>query len=105
MLPLQYNRRHLSMQGSTMALRRGVLRLLAILAVCAIGFVPGAPVSGQSSSDSSPLDTGLQMLQGLSSEQRDSIMNQLGGAGGNSGASIGGGSQSLGGRDRQNDQQ
>ena len=86
-----------------MALRRGVVRLLAILAACAIGFVPCAPVSGQSSSDSSPLDTGLQMLQGLSSEQRDSIMNQLGGAGGNSGVS--GGSQSLGGRDRQNDQQ
>jgi protein involved in polysaccharide export with SLBB domain len=86
-----------------MALRRGVVRLLAILAVSAIGFVPGAPVSGQSSSDSSPIDTGLQMLQGLSSDQRDSIMNQLGGAGGNSGVS--GGSQSLGGRDRQNDQQ
>jgi polysaccharide export outer membrane protein len=85
-----------------MALRRGVVRLLAILAVCAIGFVPGAPVSGQSSSDSSSVDTGLQMLQGLSSDQRDSIMNQLGG-GGNSG--VGGGSQSLGGRDRQNDQQ
>ena len=86
-----------------MGLRRGVVRLLAILAVSAIGFVPGAPVSGQSSSDSSPIDTGLQMLQGLSSDQRDSIMNQLGGAGASGGT--GGGSQSLGGRDRQNDQQ
>src|SRR5450631_4685562 len=104
MLPLQYNRRHLSMQGSTMALRRGVLRLLAILAVSAIGFVPCAPVSGQSSSDSSPLDTGLQMLQGLSSDQRDSIMNQIGGGTSGMGGGIGGGSQSAGGRDRQNDQ-
>src|SRR5450755_3398711 len=96
MLPLQYKRRHLSMQGSTMALRRGVVRLLAILAVFAIGFIPCAPVSGQSSSDSSPIDSGLQMLQGLSPDQRDSIMNQVGG---------GAGSQSQGGRDRQNDQQ
>ena len=73
--------------------------------VCAIGFVPGAPVSGQSSSDSSPLDTGLQMLQGLSPDQRDAIMNQLGiGGGGAAGGGLGGGSQSLGGRDGQNDQ-
>jgi polysaccharide biosynthesis/export protein len=86
-----------------MGLRRGVVRLLAILAVSAIGFVPCAPVSGQSSSDSSPIDTGLQMLQGLSQDQRDSIMNQVGGGG--AGGGTGGGSQSLGGRDRQNDQQ
>lgn len=101
-LPLQYNRRHLSIQGFAMGLRRGVMRLVAMLALSAIGFIPCAPVSGQSSSDSSPIDGGLQMLQGLSPDQRDSIMNQLGGG---VGGGIGAGSQSQGGRDRQNDQQ
>jgi polysaccharide export outer membrane protein len=88
-----------------MGVRRSVFRGLAILALSAISFIPCAPASGQSSSDSSPIDTGLQMLQGLSPDQRDAIMNQLGlGGGGAAGGGLGGGSQSLGGRDGQNDQ-
>jgi protein involved in polysaccharide export with SLBB domain len=90
-----------------MGVRRSEFRGLAILALSAISFLPCTPTSGQSSSDSSPIDTGLQMLQGLSPDQRDAIMNQLGigGGGGAGGGGVGGGSQSQGGRERQNDQQ
>jgi protein involved in polysaccharide export with SLBB domain len=86
-----------------MGVRRSGFRWLAILALYAIGFIPCVPASGQSSSDSSSIDSGLQMLQGLSPDQRDAIMNQLG-VGGGTGLG-GGGSQSLGGRTQQNDQQ
>jgi len=73
------------------------------MALCAIGFIPCIPASGQSSTDSSSMDNGLQMLQGLSPDQRDAIMNQLG-IGGGAGGALGGGSQSLGGGNQQNDQ-
>jgi len=86
-----------------MGLRRSVFRGLALLAWSAIGFMPCIPASGQSSSDSSSMDSGLQMLQGLSPDQRDAIMNQFG-IGGGGAAGAGGGSQSLGGGTHQNDQ-
>jgi protein involved in polysaccharide export with SLBB domain len=84
-----------------MGVRRSGFRWLAILALYAIGFIPCVPASGQSSSDSSSMDSGLQMLQGLSPDQRDAIMNQLGIGGG---VGAGGGSQLPGGGNQQNDQ-
>lgn len=88
-----------------MGVRRSAFLWLAILALSAVGFISGSPARGQSSSDSSPIDTGLQMLQGLSPDQREAIMNQLGiGGGGGASGGLGGASQSLGGRDRQGDQ-
>src|SRR5665213_1480294 len=83
-----------------MRVTSGAFRKLAILALSAMAIVPCVPVSGQSLDSSSPIDTGLQMLQGLSSDQRNSIMNQLGtgGVGGNN-------SQSSSNTDRQSDQQ
>src|ERR1700722_12922833 len=87
-----------------MGVRRSGFRGLAILALAAVGFVPYVPASGQSSSDSSTMDSGLQMLQGLSPDQRDAIKNQLGIGGGGAGGTLGGNSQSPGGGNQQNDQ-
>src|ERR1700722_20694302 len=87
-----------------MGVRRSGFRGLAILALAAVGFVPYVPASGQSSSDSSTMDSGLQMLQGLSPDQRDAIKNQLGIGGGGTGGALGGNSQSMGGGNQQNDQ-
>src|SRR3984885_12438303 len=88
-----------------MGVRRSGFQGFAILALAAIVFLRCVPARGQSSPDSSTMDSGLQMLQGLSPDQRDAIMNQLGVGGGGAGSSLGGGgSQSMGGGNQQNDQ-
>lgn len=73
-----------------MRLRRSPFTLLAILVLCITSLTSIGPATAQSSgssSDSSP----LQMLQGLSPDQRDAIMNQLGiGSGSSSSGGLGG---------------
>lgn len=84
-----------------MRLRRRPIWLLAILALSAASLNSTGPATAQSTG-TSPSDSQLQMLQNLTPEQRDAIMNQLGvGAAGGIG---GGGAQTLSGRGRQNDQ-
>jgi polysaccharide export outer membrane protein len=70
-----------------MSLRRRPFARFTILALCAVSFNSVEPASAQSS-DNSP----LQMLQSLTPDQRDAIMNQLGiGSGGGNGGTSGGG--------------
>src|ERR1700693_3257115 len=70
-----------------MSLRRRPFARFTILALCAVSFNSVEPASAQST-DNSP----LQMLQSLTPDQRDAIMNQLGiGGGGNGGGASGGG--------------
>jgi protein involved in polysaccharide export with SLBB domain len=82
-----------------MRLRRRPLALLAIVLLCIVSRTSVGPATAQStgggsSSDNSP----LQMLQSLSPDQRDAIMNQLGiGGGGNTGGGLGGGTGGTGG--------
>ena len=82
-----------------MRLRRRPLALLAIVLLCiasrtSVGPATAQSTGGGSSSDNSP----LQMLQSLSPDQRDAIMNQLGiGGGGNTGGGLGGGTGGTGG--------
>jgi hypothetical protein len=82
-----------------MRLRRRPLALLAIVLLCIASRISVGPATAQStgggsSSDNSP----LQMLQSLSPDQRDAIMNQLGiGGGGNTGGGLGGGTGGTGG--------
>src|SRR5579863_9548628 len=66
---------------SVMRLKQRFSRLLPALS-CAALAVCVAPAHGQNSG--SAIDTGLQILQGLSPEQRSAITQQLGGAGGGS---------------------
>jgi protein involved in polysaccharide export with SLBB domain len=94
-----------------MRLRRRTFRWLAILTLLTFGASATGPATAQSTGSSSSDNSPLQMLQGLSPDQRDAIMNQLGiGSGGNSGSSTGGGLGGLGtqttpaGRQRQIDQ-
>jgi polysaccharide biosynthesis/export protein len=91
-----------------MRLRRRPFRLLAILALCAVSINSTGPATAQNTG-SSPTDAELQMLQNLTPEQRDAIMNQLGigtGTGTGTGAGGLGGAlgQALSGRQRQTDQ-
>jgi len=94
-----------------MRLRRRPFTLLAILALCIASLASVGPALVQGiggSSDNSP----LQMLQSLTPEQRDAIMNQLGIGGGGSGTGGGGlggvlggmGTQAPGARQRQIEQ-
>jgi polysaccharide biosynthesis/export protein len=85
-----------------MRLRRSPFALLAIALMSVASFTSVGPVSAQSTGGSSS-DSSLQMLQSLSPEQRDAIMNQLGvgngssgGMGGNSGIGGAGGLGGLG---------
>jgi protein involved in polysaccharide export with SLBB domain len=70
--------------------RRSPFALLAIVVLCVTSLTSIGPATAQgigSSSDTSP----LQMLQGLSPDQRDQIMNQLGiGSGSSSSGGLGG---------------
>jgi polysaccharide biosynthesis/export protein len=93
-----------------MRLRRRPFRWLAILALSAASINSNGPATAQSTG-ASPSDSQLQMLQSLTPEQRDAIMNQLGvgtGGGGGNGATSGGiggsGTQTNPGRQRQTDQ-
>jgi hypothetical protein len=71
-----------------------------MLTLSAILLIRVDPARGQSSNGSAA-DAGLQILQGLSPEQRDAISRQLGGVGGAGG--LGGSQGALGGRQQQPD--
>lgn len=73
-----------------MRLRRSPFTLLAILVLCITSLTSIGPATAQSSGSSSD-NSPLQMLQGLSPDQRDAIMNQLGiGSGSSSSGGLGG---------------
>src|SRR5579863_10413502 len=67
-----------------MRLMRRFAGLLVLLALTATLISSVDPVLGQV--PGSPADSGMQILQGLSSQQRDSLSQQLGGLGGSLGA-------------------
>jgi polysaccharide biosynthesis/export protein len=94
-----------------MRLRRRPFRWFAILALSAVSINTTGPATAQNVG-SSGADSQLQMLQSLTPEQRDAIMNQLGignGSSGNGSSSSSGGLGGLGqtipGRQRPTDQQ
>jgi hypothetical protein len=95
-----------------MHIRRGPFTRLAILVLCITSLSSVGPVTAQSTGSSD--NTQLQMLQSLSPDQRDAIMNQMGvgnqgtgpasGMGGASG--VGGlGTQVMPGRQRPTEEQ
>src|SRR6267143_6425437 len=72
-------------------------RLLALSTALLLSI---GPASGQNSGNS--IDMSLQMMQGLSPEQRDAILRQLGGLGA---GGLGGTQGTLGGRQQQADEE
>jgi polysaccharide biosynthesis/export protein len=82
-----------------MRVMRRAKSVLTTLAICLISLLPAAHTFGQSNG-SSISDIGQQVLQGMSPDQRDQIMNQLGSGNGN-----GSDTQGLGGRRQNQDEQ
>jgi len=80
-----------------MRLRRSPFTLLAILVLCIASLTSIGPATAQSSGGASSDNSPLQMLQGLSPDQRDAIMNQLGIGSGSTGSGGLGGSGGTGG--------
>src|SRR5882762_1915493 len=78
-----------------MPLRSRSFPLAAMFAVSVTLLTWGGPASGQTSG-------GLQMLQGLSPQQRDALSRQLGGLGG---TGLGNMQGTLGGREQQPDEE
>jgi polysaccharide export outer membrane protein len=84
-----------------MRLMQRLVRLLVLLALSATIFSSVDPANGQV--PGSPADSGLQILQGLSPTQRDSLSQQLGGLGGGLGSQQGNlGSRQGGDEEQQN---